>query len=564
MLRLSDRSAVAETARNQKNGFSLIELTASVIAASILMVGLGSAILITTKAVSPPASQRAVLDIAEVSHLIANEMQSAVHVLEQSATVVEFARAGRNNDGTPDHVRYAWNSDDRRIVRTAASSGSLLDGVDSFSLTALLKGVPETLKGMVSESPLLTLRKMVSAGRGHTHSWNLTPFSPVGQYVSMDHPDDTALWSITEVSIRLRRSAVANGQLDKKLKVQVRLATGDGLPTSIVLAESSVNVSSLMPGFQWKSFAMSGAERLLKNQAVCLVVMVDTQTTGTAGRVAYATTNDTDDGHLLGTSYFDYDWEIHSDACLYYSIKGTRHFVDASSHDVVRNYIAGYNIELSIPEYDQKLSRKVRLMNTPEQVDGIWQLDFNSMPDDANDTDYNGTVDWKHIGNSDLTSMPSSSVLPIAAGHQYRTTNDNDFAGLVTAEVHCRGTTTNASGGGAICRIPFGYDDSTHGLITITSDRSASGRQTASVVAAVDGADQVLAMAGNLPDEIVGFRVVVDPANNQAAVWINDVFQGRSVVAQTQTTGDKRLVFGAVDADAEFDFLSVRIGKVVE
>jgi prepilin-type N-terminal cleavage/methylation domain-containing protein len=562
MLCRSDHPAPIETGKTQHDGFTLIELIVSVFVSSMLMVGLGSAIVIATNAVSPPESQQAVFDMAETSHLMAVEMQSAVHVLEQSATVVEFACADRNNDGTPDRVRYEWNSNDRQIVRTEASSGILLDGVDSFSIAADLEGVPETLKGFVSESPAATLGAM--AVGGPSHSWNLAPNSPVGHYVLISHPDDTALWSITEVAVRLKRDTGTAVQPGEQLSIQIRLATGDGLPTSIVLAESSIDVASLTPGFKWKSFAMSGAERLLKNQAVCLVILVDDQTTGTAGRAAYATTGFTDNGHLLGTTYFDYDWEIHADARLYYSIKGTRHSVDASSHGVVRNYIAGYNVEVSSPEYDQKVSRRIRLMNTPEQVDGIWQLDFNSMPDDANDADYNGTVDWEHVGNSTLTSVPSNSVLPIAAGHQYRTTNDNEFAGLVTAEVHCRGTTTNVSGGGATCSIPFGYDDSTHGLITITSERSASGRQTASVVASANGADQVLALVGNLPDDRVGFRVVVDPANNQAAVWINDVFQGRNVVAQTRTIGDKRVVFGAVDADAEFDFLSVRIGKVVE
>ena len=562
MLCRSDRPVVVRTAGTQHDGFTLIELTVSVFVSSMLMIGLGSAIVIATNAVSPPESQQAVFDMAETSHLMAVEMQSAVHVLEQSATVVQFACADRNNDGAPDRVRYEWNSNDRQIIRTEASSGTLLHGVDSFSIAADLESVPETLKGFISESAVTTLGTMVWAGA--PHSWVLAPDSPVGQYVSLNHPDDTALWSITEVAVRLKRDNGTSVQPGEELKIQIRLATGDGLPTSIVLAESSIDVASLNPGFRWKTFAMSGAERLLKNQAVCLVVMVDTSTAGTAGRAAYATSGYTDNGHLLGTTYFDYDWEIHSDACLYYSIKGTRHAVDASSHDVVRNYIAGYHIETSTPEYDQKLSRRVRLMNTPEQVDGIWQLDFNSLPDDANDADYNGIVDWEHVGASDLTAVPSNSTVPIAAGHLYRTTNDNQFAGLVTAEVHCHGTTTNVSGGGAVCRIPFGYDDSTHGLITITSERSASGRQTASVVASANGADQVLALVSNLPDESVGFRVVVDPTENQAAVWINDVFQGRNIVAQTRTTGDKRVVFGAEGADAEYDFLSVRVGKVAE
>ncbi|MCP4172419.1 MAG: hypothetical protein GY758_16785 [Fuerstiella sp.] len=562
MLNRTDSRSAAGPATAQRDGFTLLELTVSVFASSMLMVGLGSAIFIATEAMSPSESQQAVLDIAVTSHLFADEVQSAVHVLDQSATAVEFACADRDNDGDPDRIRYEWNSNDGQIVRTEASSGILLDGVNSFSITADLEGVSETLKGVVSESAESTVVSMTNAG--WPHSWNLGPNSPVGQYVSVDHPDGTTLWSITEVRVRLRRAYNTVVQPGDRLSIQIRLATGDGLPTSIVLAESSINVSSLDSRFRWKSFAMSGAERLLKSQNVCLVVAVDDQTTGTAGRAAYATYGYTDNGHLLGTSHFGYDWEVHSNACLYYSIKGTRHSVDTSSHEVVRDYIAGYKLGISTPESEMMVSRKIRLMNTPEQVDGTWQLDFNSGTVEAEDTDYDGNDDWEHVGDSNLSLTPSNGVLAIPAGHRYRTTVDNEFAGLVTAEVHCRGTTTNVSGKGAVCRIPFGYDDSTHGLITISSERTASGRQTASVVASAEDADQVLALISNLPDEIVAFRVVVDPENNQAGVWVNDVFQGRSIVTQLRKTGNKRIVFGAVDENAEFDFLSVRVGKVAK
>ncbi|MEO2013246.1 MAG: prepilin-type N-terminal cleavage/methylation domain-containing protein [Fuerstiella sp.] len=562
MLSRRDSLVVAGPAEDRRGAFTLIELLVSVFASSMLMVGLGSAIMIATKAVSPPGAQQSILDIAETSHLLADEIQSAVHVLQQTPTVVEFACADRNDDGSPDRIRYAWNDQTGQVVRTEASSGSLLDDVDSFNITPDLRGVPETLNGIVSESSASTLESMTSGGQ--IFSWNLGPNSPVGQYVSIDHPDDTALWSITKVKVRLRRHNPTRVQPGEKLMIQIRLATGDGLPTSTVLAESSINVSSLNSYFRWKSFTMSGAERLLKSQSVCLVIMVDDQSNGTAGRAAYKTSGFSDDGHLLGTTYFDYDWEIYPNACLNYRVIGTRHSVDSSSHEVVREYIAGYNVDITTPACDRTVSRKIRLMNTPEQLDGIWRLDFNSVPTDAIDADYDGADDWAHVGNSDTLPPPSNSVIPIPDGHHYQTTVDNDFAGLITAEVHCQGTSVNASGGGAVCKIPFGYGDSTHGLVTITCDKTVSGRQTASVVASAGGADQILAMVNNLPDAMVEFRVVVDPENNQAAVWINDIFQGRSVVTQTQTTGDKRMIFGAQDASVEFDYLSVRVGKVQE
>ena len=167
--------------RWRRRGYTMIELLVSLVGASILMAGLGSAIVITTQAVSPPGEQRSVLKAAEVTFIMADELQSSVHVVEQSATAVEFALSDRDGDGQTDIVRYEWDNTSHLLARHSENRhGTLLSDVSAFAIQPLFRSVPEELGGVVSESSQTTFNSSVRQRAGIPSMWTRTVSSVSG------------------------------------------------------------------------------------------------------------------------------------------------------------------------------------------------------------------------------------------------------------------------------------------------------------------------------------------------------------------------------------------------
>lgn len=538
---------------DSRQGYSLVELLIGLFAGSMLIVGMTSAIVISSKAVSAPTSQKALLDVAETSFILSDELQSGIQILDQQSDSIEFVVPDRTDDGNVEVIRYALRSGS--LTRSFNSEiGVMLTGINTLTVSPDLRTVTEALPGMVTESASAEMGAMDSAS--NIYSWSVGYYTSTGQSLDIVHPDDTALWSITEIDLGLRRSS--SYQPGEVLNIQLREATGDGRPTSTVLATTSIALSSLTTSYSWKTFPVEGAERLLSTQRVCIVIEADNSVWGDSGRVAYATSGFSNAGTMIATAY-GYDWYFRSGRSLYYRVRGTRHIVDDSSHDVSRSYNAGYNVALQHSDATTPAERRVRLLNTPEVLSGNWRLDFNQDPASSIDIDFDGVDDWDS-GSTPLSGSPLSSQMTFATGEFIQSSVANDFAGLISIDLKCKGDSHRATGGGASLQVPFGADSSKFGRLTITAELDSNSTQTATVIAADDSTGQTVALVKNLPNEIVEFRIVIDPSSNQVAVWVNEVYQGRTSVQQPLTSGTKTLSLGADRAGATFDFLSVRVG----
>ena len=386
----------------------------------------------------------------------------------------------------------------------------------------------------------------------------MSPWDRIGHSVDISHPSNTVYWQVTSARVLIRRDYSYNS--NEQIIVQLREATGDGNPTSNVLAEATVPVSSLSSwSWQWKTVSFNMTRRLLPSENVCLVISGDDSNGGYSGQVAYARWGFSDDGCLLKENY-GY-WNQDHDDALFYRITGTRGLIDDTSHLVTRHYFVACNVTMS-HESGASLRRKIRLLNSPEKLSGHWTLNFNEDPAAATiDTNVDSLPDWSYIGSGSSSVVANRSLATLSSGQQFESTADYDFDGLITAEVHARGLTHNSAGGGARLEIPFGFDSSNQGLVTVRIDRTSSGAQTATVTAASgESSEMILAMAENLSDAIVNVRVVIDADSDVAAVWINDQTHGRTDVTRPLSGVNGRVRFGAEGADAEFDFLTVRIG----
>jgi len=135
------------SAPTRGRGFTLAELVVSMVVMSILMVGLGSAILIASHALPDgerPATR--IVQSASVAGQIVEELRSAIWIREHTATSVEFAVPDRDGDGNAERIRYAWSGTSGDPLTRQYNGGKVvdvLDDVNVFDLGYDLKAVTE-------------------------------------------------------------------------------------------------------------------------------------------------------------------------------------------------------------------------------------------------------------------------------------------------------------------------------------------------------------------------------------------------------------------------------------
>lgn len=102
-----------------RRGFTLFELIASLAAASVLMVGLSSALFIAVQAVDVSDSPH--LKLVEAHALLADmrsDLQFATAITDFQKDSITFAIPDRDDaDTLPDTVTYAWAGNDRDLTR---------------------------------------------------------------------------------------------------------------------------------------------------------------------------------------------------------------------------------------------------------------------------------------------------------------------------------------------------------------------------------------------------------------------------------------------------------------
>ncbi len=112
--------------------FTLIEMVISISIVSIIILGMGSALLIAIRAL-PDAGNAADATIAasEVAEQLAAELRFAVTFAERTAAIVEFTVADRNGDMASEVIRYAWSGSAGDPLTRQYNGGGIVDIVEN-------------------------------------------------------------------------------------------------------------------------------------------------------------------------------------------------------------------------------------------------------------------------------------------------------------------------------------------------------------------------------------------------------------------------------------------------
>ncbi|MBU0617755.1 MAG: prepilin-type N-terminal cleavage/methylation domain-containing protein [Planctomycetes bacterium] len=533
-------------------GFTLVELVLSMAIMTILMTGLASAILIASHALPTDDSPaRAVVESAQVVDVLAEDLRSALWIRERTATSVEFAVPDRDADGAAERIRYAWSDTAGDPLTRQYNGGSVvevLQNVQELDLTYELKAVTEEYPGVPVESAealLKSYNNSVSMFDAHVHNdlWWAEYFEP-------SLPGDTVRWSVTRVLFVAKR----DHDDDTTTRIQLRLPNADGTPSDTVVDEVAMPQLSLTDVYQWIEKSFADASGLSASQGLCLAFITNDSNS------AKLWIEDKDvflpnAGLIEGVPAWK---SIDTSRALRFYVYGAV-FTPGPAQTATRQYVTGVGIALRAgDESTSRIVTAVQTLNTPELLSGWWEADFETDP--TLDRNGDGGDDWVVRGGGAFN--PGS--LSDGVWYAYATLDtypDNDFAGLTTVEVCFRNT--SLGGNGAVFWINADWSGLTCASIVAFMQLQANNTQTLTVCHMLTEVTKVrfLTVPG-LSTDFVTLRLLIDPGLNTVNVRVGGLDYGTFAYNALTLTGAGRFAsLQASGSDAEFDYVSVRVGE---
>jgi len=347
--------------RLARRGFTLIEMVVTVAVLSVIMFGVGSAMIIAGRAMPDAANPAAAaITAGRALEQIATELQYAVAIIDSNATTIEFTVADRNNDDVPETIRYEWSGTPGDPLTRQYNAGSVVEiisSVQDFALSYDLETISSEVTA-VDESAETVLIE-------HSSTQNLVDYAvnssaSYGQYFFPSLPADAVTWKVTRVQFFAKTSGAAKGES----KVQLQLATGAHGPSGTVLEEMTLLESTLGNSYLVQELSCSNAAGLAPTQGLCFLVewVTDKDACDLQGQSAGVTTADS---HLLQSTDQGASWSSVTNQSLLYQVFGT---VTAPVTQIQNTYyLRLVDIELKMTDDEQStVHTGARTLNRPE------------------------------------------------------------------------------------------------------------------------------------------------------------------------------------------------------
>ncbi len=129
----------------ERSAFSLVEMMAAMTVLSIMVVGVGSTLVIASRAVDDGTAVNAQIPEArDIGDLIMADFSDAIAITERTATAITITVPDRDNNGDDETLRYEWDGTAGGIVTRQYNGGTVVtiaEDVHRFDLTYLTRTV---------------------------------------------------------------------------------------------------------------------------------------------------------------------------------------------------------------------------------------------------------------------------------------------------------------------------------------------------------------------------------------------------------------------------------------
>jgi len=341
---------------------SLLETVAAVAAASTLLLGLGSAMLLAGRALPDTRSPTAqTVAGAEAIESVVAELQYAVSINQRSGRMMEFTVADRGGDATPDVIRYEWSGTAGAPLTRKYNTGAaveVLANVQDFDLTYDLQTISTQIP-QANESAETLLIGYDSSQDYHDYPIKDTEW--YSEYFRPALPPEAVSWKVTRVRFTARQAGLLGGEAG----IQLQTPTAAGLPSGIVLEERTFYENILPLLYLVQEVTYTRVSGLSPQQGLCLVFRW--QADGEACKLLGQDRNVSDANiALLKSTDRGVSWSTLSAQSLLFSVYGT--VTTAGTPQIQNRYsLKAVGIRLKTGTDDQAtVQTGVRILNRPE------------------------------------------------------------------------------------------------------------------------------------------------------------------------------------------------------
>lgn len=253
---------------SRPSAYTLIEVVVTMAIMATVVIGLGSAFLLSARA-APAAGDPLGLavDASKALEQISDEIASATLFELADPTRTRFLVADRDNDGTPERIEYAWSGVAGEPLTRSYNSGTaavVLDEVDDCAFEYTIQS-PSVWSGVYTREPEAVLWGIIGLS---TFSVEATDTTWLGQSFVPSVSAGALGWFVTKIDLDLSGTGTAT------YAIEVRRYDA-GVVSQEVFASAMVDLSRLGSYEQNNGFVTIdlGQQRLLAPDDEACVIL---------------------------------------------------------------------------------------------------------------------------------------------------------------------------------------------------------------------------------------------------------------------------------------------------
>ncbi|MCZ6835166.1 MAG: prepilin-type N-terminal cleavage/methylation domain-containing protein [Planctomycetota bacterium] len=347
---------VKSSAPRQRPGFTLVELTVSLVITSTLMVAIGASIVVASHAIpNGKETTAATLNVSKAIDRMVEELQYARVIVEKSSSVIEFTVPDRSGNSIDETIRYEWLGMPGDPLTRQYNGGPLLtiiERVKSLDLGYITGTYSKQMPSQISSETLLSSH--VAAGGTVTNDINST--WSMGQYFTIDVvPVEATDWAVTRILVY----AEIQGPDKGVTSVELRLPDDGNMPVSAQLDQQEMRESNLTASAQWYECQFTNVNGLPTNTGLCIVLMWVSDANS-----ATIHFDENAGSGLLSTSDGGLNWNLDAQKSLNYYAYGT-----FTTPGAIVDAYALYRVDIELISGDTTdftIHASAKMLNLPE------------------------------------------------------------------------------------------------------------------------------------------------------------------------------------------------------
>ena len=344
-------------------GYTLIEMVMSAVIISIILVAVGSAMVIASRALpDDDGPTQAANEAAGAINQMAGDLAYALSFFERTATAITFFVPDRNGDSGPEVIRYAWSGVAGSPLTRAYNGGPATNVLEHvYALTfAYDTYVVTTSVTEDVESPEILLASH-SGLLGSSADFAIDSNHWPGQYLKPTMPGGATGWRITRVRLPARLHG-GNGGLTS---VELYAADAAGLPIGAMLGSQTMVESSLGVTYSWQQFTYPGASRLKSTQGACLILRHLNDADAADAQYDILSVAPSPGTRMITTANGGSSWTGNDLQSLLFEVYGT--ITTSTTTDVSTSYLTGVSIDLQAGSAaESRRETAVQILNAPQ------------------------------------------------------------------------------------------------------------------------------------------------------------------------------------------------------